>query len=148
MISTTLLFAVLLYLSWWEWHYLPNVVRTDNPRPIAAVYKFNHWLPRFLMWCDGTLNRTGRNRAVTLPHPFKRAAMVCVARHYITGRHRAHEVAGHGAQIVAMGPTSYWFTYLWHYVIRRGSWAQHMMEKDAKKAEARHAASYVDLGTP
>jgi hypothetical protein len=133
------------YLFWWDRRYGPPVVDDTDPRPIEAVYRFNHWLPQLLMRLDGSW-ATGRNRAVTLPHSRRRAAVVYVARHYITGLHRAHEVAGHGAQIIKMGPVDYWCTYVWHYVLRRGSWASHMMERDAQAREARHAGAFGDLG--
>jgi hypothetical protein len=135
------------YLFWWEWRYQPGMVEVD-PRPIEAIYRFNHWLPRLLMWLDGSLKVETRNRAVTLPHPWTRAAVVYVARHYIRAAHRAHEVAGHGAQIVRMGPVDYWCTYVWHYVLRRGQWGEHMMEREAQEAEQRWASHYRDLGEP
>jgi hypothetical protein len=145
MIPLALVCALLLYLVWWEALFSGINVASLATKPIEASYRFNHWLPRFLLWVQvrDPVRRAKINKAVCLPHPFRRKVVVLVARHYIRGRQRKHEVIGHGTQVVEMGPVDYLFTYVWHYIIRFGSWINHMMER---QASARAAASPIFMG--
>jgi len=134
------------YCIWWEslyrWGKRPP--ETMHP-PLPYSLKFNApiaQLARFLA------KSTGANYAVTLPHPFRRKAVVFVARHFITGRHLAHEAGGHGYQIATMGPVDYTATYLWHTLLRRGSWPLHMMEREAERREEAYADRYPSVGAP
>jgi hypothetical protein len=77
-----------------------------------------------------------RNYAVTLPSLTRRRHLVIhVAWDWISARHAAHEICGHGKQVHAMGTVDYLATYTWHFILRSGSHAKHMMEIDARKSE-------------
>lgn len=92
--------------------------------------------------------RPGANFAITLPT--RTGVVVHIARGYIEGDHLAHEVAGHGYQRMRMGFVAYSATYGWHFVLRRGSWADHMMEQEADRieAEVRHTWPLVSEDVP
>lgn len=134
------------YAVWWEslyrWGKRPAA---DLHPPLPYSIKFNAPIAQL---ARRLAKSTGTNYAVTLPHPFKRRAVVFVARHFVTGPHLAHEVGGHGYQIATMGPVDYTATYLWHFVLRHGSWSLHMMEREAERREAEYAHRYGPVGTP
>jgi len=139
------LVAIAAYCIWWErlffWGKRPH---DDLHPPLPYVLKFNAPIAMLA----GYLAKSTGNYAVTLPHPFKRKCIVFVRRHYIKARHLAHEVDGHGRQICTMGPVDYTFTYLWHFILRKGTWALHMMEIEAKLREPAAVNHYPDIGTP
>lgn len=133
------------YFVWWEslyrWGKRPPA--TLHP-PMPYSLKFNAPIAQLAAF----LAKSTGNYAVTLPHPWRRKAVVFVRWHYITGPHLAHEVGGHGYQICTMGPADYTATYLWHFVLRKGTWAAHMMEREAEQREADFKREYGPVGTP
>jgi hypothetical protein len=79
--------------------------------------------------------RAKMNFAFTLPALTFRGVVVYVARDYITQRHLAHELGGHGWQRHRMGFADYGATYSWHYLALNKGWKQHPMELEAKRRE-------------
>jgi hypothetical protein len=75
--------------------------------------------------------RAAMNFAFTLPALTFRGVIVYVARDYITQRHLAHEVGGHGWQRDRMGFVDYGATYSWHYLALNKGWKDHPMEHEA-----------------
>jgi hypothetical protein len=122
--------------------------------PVLPDYEFcYHWesrLARAQLW------RTTRhlprdaaaltNYGVTLPGRGD-VIHVHLARDYVTARHAAHEVVGHGLQVYDMGDVDYLATYGWHFVIRAGSHTAHMMEQQARGREARYTPLFVPTFT-
>ena len=96
--------VVLLYMVYWTLLF-DSAERFED---IEVRYRFGHWFPRLLLWIEvrDPERRKRINRAVTLPHPFRRRIVVLVSKWGITGPQRAHEVAGHGSQVREMGPTT------------------------------------------
>ena len=141
------LLCILCYVTWWTRLYRRAIPRS-NHAPLDVRYRFHALAPRLVLWARYGRGwaETGRNFALTLPHPWRAQAIVLIAQGWITAAHRAHEVAGHTPQIAAMGPVDYLATYLWHQLLRRGVWADHMMEQDAEARGRRLRNMFRDLG--
>ncbi len=152
MIFAAVVFVVTLacYCVWWERLYTmpPGERDLHAIPPITVHYRFNAWLPRLILFLRvrDPKRRAHMNFAITLPHPFRRAIIVLVARSYIVAEHRAHEAAGHGWQVLLMGPVDYTATYTWHFILRRGSLRWHMMEIQAETTTRAVVHLYRDLG--
>jgi hypothetical protein len=148
------LLALAGYLAWW--HFICFAKKRDVPygqKPtLPVIEKFNAPIPRLL------LGPQSENFAVTVPHPFKRAAVVMYAKHFARAKHRRHEIGGHAAQLERLGPLDYLPTYLWHVVFLRRSWAlvvkegavippRHQVEREAVEREAALEPNpYGDVG--
>ena len=137
--------ALFIVLSAMEWRWSTLDSADLSQQPLDAAYKFNHWLPRLLLWIQ---ERDPKVRAlivkcVCLPHPWKLQCIVLCSGSRIRGAQRKHEVIGHGYDIVAMGPVGYLATYVWHFILRRGNWSEHMMERSAN---FRATASTFEMG--
>jgi hypothetical protein len=112
--------------------------------PVATGYTFCfHWNSKFAQAQRKRAAPTAANYAITVPGRGK-VIHVYVAEDYITARHAAHEVCGHGLQIRDMGDVDYLATYGWHFILRAGSHTKHMMEKQAQSREP----TYVHLFVP
>lgn len=141
-------------MSRWKW-LLPwngtltwTVPPPLNTRTPLVRCVWQHWLPRlFLRLAQRRQARAGvpperraTNYAVTIPRLIGRGCDILVAQDYIEPQHLKHEAGGHGEQVERMqdddgearGKASYTATYGWHFGLRRGSWALHMMELGAQ----------------
>jgi hypothetical protein len=134
------------YCCWWEYIYAQVATPTySEPRPLPPRFVWRHWLPRFLLWVQvrDPVRRARIVKAVCLPGLWKAEAVVLSSGDAMPPEQEAHEVAGHGIQIVLMGPVDYVATYVWHYILRFGSWVNHMMEKDAAARGRRLVAHFT-----
>jgi len=127
------LVALTAFLLWWEMRYKDVVIDYTAPRPLPVEFRAHHWFPRLLLRLSvkDPSRRARIRKAVTVPSVRRVGIVVLVSGDELSAEHEAHEVAGHGAQVVLMGPVEYLFTYVWHYMLRSGSWANHIMERNA-----------------
>jgi len=125
-----------------------------HQHPILEDYTFCfHWESRVAKFQLSRVTKglspdtiKGMNYGVTLPGR-KKTIHVHLARNYVTSRHAAHEVIGHGLQVRDMGDMDYLATYGWHFILRAGNHSKHMMEIQARSREAVYTSYFLPVYT-